>query len=343
MTLKERISEKFNPEFDNEPEFPKRNMLIELTNRCNHQCMFCANSKMTRKKGVINETFLKRILKEAYHEGVEEVGYYTTGEPFMAKNIEQYVKWAKQIGYKYVYLTTNGALATPERVKPVLDAGLDSIKFSINAGTRETYKMIHGRDDFVQVINNLKFVSEYRKSNNLEYNIFISSIVTKFTEDEKEKLLELVSELVDDVLFVNVCNQGGLMFEINDLLAVENESIYKIVLPCPLLFNSINITYEGYLTACCVDFQNYLVVADLNKTSLKEAWYNDHFKRLREKHLTNSIENTLCYNCVNNANERVEPLSGEFGETIEIESFIKTDEIEDKIMIYSEKNGKGTK
>ncbi|OFV70020.1 radical SAM/SPASM domain-containing protein [Acetobacterium wieringae] len=333
-SLMKRIEAKSKPIFTINPEFPTKNMLIELTNMCNHQCLFCANSKMTRKKGSIDESFLKRILKEAYHEGVEEVGYYTTGEPFMAKKLDQYVKWAKEIGYKYVYLTTNGALATPERVKSVLDAGLDSIKFSINAGSRETYKMIHGRDDFEQVIKNLKFISEYRSKNELNFKIFASFIVTRFTEKEKIELKLLINGLVDEIIYIDVANQGGMMYEINELLTLENSDTQIRNLPCSLLFNAINITYEGYLTACCVDFQNYLVVADLNKVSLKEAWYCDLFKNLREMHLTGAVEKTLCFNCVYNMNESVEPLNKNYSKKLSVKEFDKSDEIRQSVANY---------
>ncbi|AFA49238.1 radical SAM/SPASM domain-containing protein [Acetobacterium woodii] len=332
--LKKRINEKLNPNFDIEPEFPKKNMLIEVTNRCNHQCAFCANSKMTREKGSIDESFLRRILEEAHHEGVEEVGYYTTGEPFMAKNLDQYVRWAKEIGYKYVYVTTNGALANPERVKPVLDAGLDSIKFSINAGSRETYKMIHGRDDFEQVINNLRYISEYRVKNDLNFKIFASFIVTRFTEKEKRRLKLLISNLVDEIIYLNVTNQGGMMYEINETLSLGDGSSSIKNLPCSLLFNSINITYEGYLTACCVDFQNYLVVADLNKVSLKKAWYCDLFKQLRVMHLTSSVEKTLCYNCIYNKNESVEALNKNYSKKLSSDKFNKNDEIRQRVETY---------
>ena len=64
----------------------------------------------------------------------------------MTKNLHQFVKVAKDNGIKRVYITSNGALANIERVKETLKAGLDSIKFSINAGTRQ-HKLIHGKDD----------------------------------------------------------------------------------------------------------------------------------------------------------------------------------------------------
>ena len=37
-----------------EPPFPKTNFLVELSNACNHACIFCAHQKMQRKPGMIN-------------------------------------------------------------------------------------------------------------------------------------------------------------------------------------------------------------------------------------------------------------------------------------------------
>lgn len=78
------------------PPLPTKNMLIELNNACNHKCIFCSNRKMTRKKGNIDSTFLKKILQEAYDNGVREVGYYSTGEPFLNPELADHIKTAKK-------------------------------------------------------------------------------------------------------------------------------------------------------------------------------------------------------------------------------------------------------
>ena len=127
-----------------EPPFPYTNFLVETSNACNHECIFCAHQKMRRKAGKIDTLFLYDILRQAYELGTREVGFYATGEPFLVPELPDYVRKAKETGYEYVYLTSNGALATPEKIRAVIDAGLDSIKFSINAPNRELYKFIHG-------------------------------------------------------------------------------------------------------------------------------------------------------------------------------------------------------
>ena len=119
------------------PPFPKE-IFLDLTSLCNHACVFCSNPRISNKKTMQHEMAI-RVIKEAYDCGTRDLGMYATGDSFMVKNLHDYIKFAKKdIGYEYLFITTNGALATPERVKPVLDSGLDSIKFSISAGKRET-------------------------------------------------------------------------------------------------------------------------------------------------------------------------------------------------------------
>lgn len=308
------------------PCIPK-NALIELSNLCNHECIFCANSKMTRKRGEINKDFLYKILKELYESGVREVGFYATGEPFVNKHIFEYIQKAKEIGFDYIYITTNGALLNKETIIKTIISGLDSIKFSINAGTEKTYKIMHGKDDFNKVIDNVRFISEYRSAMNCDFKIYVSYVVTPQNVSEKELIEDLLGDLVDDIVFMNARNQGGLMYEINDKLVFESEKYKKNMAFCSLPFNAIHITYEGYLTACCIDFQNYLVVADLNKQALKDAWLNEEFIKLREKHLENKLEGTLCYNCIYNVKEDVNPLIQQFATEFNYEDYTKKEEI----------------
>ena len=209
------------------PPFPKTNFLIELSNACNHACIFCTHQKMKRPVGRINKDFAYDILQQAYDLGTREVGFYATGEPFIVPDLADYIRKAKDIGYTYVYLTSNGALATPERVREVIDAGLDSIKFSINAPQKKLYKFIHGKDDFDTVLENLKYLNEYREISNNNYKIYVTGILTRFTENLKDKYYEIFGNLSDQVVFKYVYNQGGYMQEIDKYLREKASTIFK--------------------------------------------------------------------------------------------------------------------
>ena len=73
-----------------------------------------------------------RLIREMRDAGVEELGVFYIGESFTCKWLPDAIAEAKKIGFPYVFLTTNGSAATPDRVEACMKAGLDSLKFSIN-------------------------------------------------------------------------------------------------------------------------------------------------------------------------------------------------------------------
>jgi pyruvate-formate lyase-activating enzyme len=314
----DRLAEetRLSPPLVERPPFPP-NLMIELSNACNHSCIFCANPKSTRKIGRLNGDLLRRLLGEAKALGVREVGFYTTGDPFIHKELPAFVGFAKETGIAYTYVSTNGALATPKVAKAVIDAGLDSIKFSINAGTRPTYAMVHGRDDFQKVVDNLTWISEYRKTLDRPLFLSITCVVIDQNRHEMEALREQFGPLVDDVYLSPGAAQAGNMLEVLDFLVPAIPETAWEVKPCWMLFGRAHVTCEGYLTLCCVDYQNYLAVANLNTVTLAEAWDNGAFVEMRRRHLEGRLEGTLCYNCMHDRFTPIEPLVAEWATPVD--------------------------
>jgi len=323
QSLNERLVKRFAFDTSLKPPFPVKNMMVELKRGCNHKCIFCACEKTTTISTEISPKLLFRIMNEAYELGTRELGFYSVSEPFLCKSLEDYVHEAKQIGFEYVYVTTNGALATEERLKEIIDNGIDSLKFSINAGTRETYNFIHGADDFDKVIDRLKFCYEYRKTSINQFKLYISYIVTRFNAHEVESFKDTYSEYCDYIAFCPLYDLGGLLPEVNTRMRPLSPPQYMLDYgisskrTCNNLFDSIGVTSEGYLTACgCADFQRYLIVGDLNTTSLYDAWYGEKFTELRKKYIEDSLEGLQCYNCVYGKSEYFEPLNPEYATLI---------------------------
>ncbi len=330
--LKEKYNEYFNYDVSLTPKFPKV-LLLEVTNLCNHSCVFCTHCKMTRRKGFINEELAYRLLEEAYNEGSREVGFYMMGEPLLDKNLEKYIKYAKDLGYSYTFITTNGLLFNYNRMVSIIESGLDSIKFSFNGGDREHYLFAHGSDCYEEVKNNIITLSNYRKENGCNIKIYMSCILTRYTKNDGKKIIKTFSPFVDDI-FINECiKTGGANAEIEDTVCIEGKAMSKSIQDgiCFFPFNRVHVTYEGYLTLCCQDLENYLIIEDLNKMSLKEAWNSERFQRIRKRHIDGNLEGTLCYNCLNNANESVKPLAEEYAGYLSENSEVRRQIIQSRI------------
>mgnify|MGYP003429478118 CR=1 len=305
--LKERFGEK--NEWTVKPELP-RSLNIELNNTCNHQCVFCefhspySSYAKDMKLCVMDTDLACKILEQAWELGIgkKEVGFYAAGEAFLHKDFAKIVHYAKSLGFSYTFITTNGALATPSKLVEVVNSGLDSIRFSVNAGTRETYKKIHGKDDFDTVINNIKFLREYLDQNNIDMNTSISYVVTKENKKEMLILKELINDCVDEILFIPVLGVKDWNEELSKKLSLdeyeEKDRLENKRLSCPLLFNAMYITSAGKVKLCCDTYKTDIEVYDLNKDlNLKAAWNAPMFLKYRAAILENNVKGTACENC----------------------------------------------
>jgi hypothetical protein len=252
---------------------------------------------MNQRFGDIDHIFLKKVLIEAYDMGIRRVGLYTIGEMFLCKDIVTHIKNAKEIGYEYIYADTNGALADRKNLEAVITAGLDSIKFSINAGKKETYKKIHGQDKFETVLENLHTCYELKGNLNKKLKIMVSFVVTKENEDEINLLHDMVAPYINEFMVHPISVRYNSEYDIRNALEPKmGKHIQKI--PCFMVFTRLHITYNGNLTACCQDFNYDLLLADLKEVSLKEAWISKNAIELRQAHLNGNVEGYLCNNCI---------------------------------------------
>ena len=301
------------------PDISKATLRLELSNNCNHRCIFCLNSEMPRVRREMPEEMVYDILGQACAVGIKRAGLFINGEPFISKHLPDYIRFCKEHGMEYVFITTNGALATKERLTACIEAGVDSIKFSINAGSRESYQKVHGSDDYEKVLSHLRFAHDYKRTRaeKLPFRLLASCVVTDDVVDEINTISETVGPLVDDLLFFHAHNFGGQAESDKAGLQTkfQNNKVtdfyFNKVVPCPYLFNLVCITCEGYMTLCIEEVNNKMVFADLSKVSLMDAWHSEIMVRMREKHIENKLQGTQCYNCVYHVYDEVAPLNEE--------------------------------
>ena len=314
--FKEREKQFAVDELNEEADFPK-NALIELTNACNHKCIFCKNSNQIRRTTKIDFEVYKKFITEAVSLGLEEVGLYATGEPFMTDNLHDFIFYAKDNGVRRVYLSTNGSLATLERVQQCYEAGLDSIKYSINAGNTSDYFAVHRFNDFEKVLKNVKDVHNWVSKNNLSLQMLGSCVSIPAFPDTHEQYKAIFGDLFEDTDYVVSTSQGGQMYDLREteshLSPVFNEQVFSHNVkaetkPCGMLWNRYHVTAEGYLTTCCVDYDLNLVFGSMNKGKLADLWNCETIRNLRRKHISSDLKGTICDQCLNNRRADYDPL-----------------------------------
>ncbi len=287
------------------PPIP-RSVKIELTARCDFNCFFCATAKKLRHKADIDEEFYRRIGSELRAAGVEELGVFYLGESFLCPWLPEAIRYAKQkCRFPYVFLTTNGRLATPQRVTACMAAGLDSLKFSFNNADAEQFQAVTQvrAKDFFTVVENIKAARQVRDQGGFRCGLYASSI--RYDGEQLQKMEAAVQEIlpyVDEHYWLPLYGQAGLTAGANGTSPIAGNpgrlDALRDPIPCWSIFTEAHITYDGRLSACCFDHDGRFSMADLNAQSFVEAWHSLDFQRLREAHLKGNVCGTACEDCV---------------------------------------------
>lgn len=270
------------------PPVPAK-LKIELTARCDLRCYFCSLTYKPRKKADIDPALFFKIVREAKELAVRELGLFWLGEPLLVEALPDYVAFAKQSGIPYVFITTNGRTAFPEKMKRVIESGVDSIKFSLNAGTRERYQAVTGVDAFDQVVANIRSTRELR-GNRTRPKLYASTAVEAGHDEEFGAVHALIGPDVDS-------HYPLRRYGPQETARQETRTL-ESMLPCWSLFTEAHISYEGHLSACFCDHDPKFYMGDLTSMSLQEAWLSPKFVALRQQHLEKQVTGGPCAECI---------------------------------------------
>jgi MoaA/NifB/PqqE/SkfB family radical SAM enzyme len=285
-----------------------RAVKIELTSQCNYGCGFCAHRLRMKARGEMNRAFFERIVGEMVDAGVDELGVFYIGESFMCEWLPDAIAHAKDRGMRYVFLTTNGSLATPERVRACMEAGLDSLKFSMNNADEAQFTRIAAVKAklFHASIENLRAARAVRDAGGYQCGLFASSI--QYDGEQQTRMLELVADIapcVDEHYWLPLYSMGSLTTQREEELGYRpiagnqgRVAALREPLPCWSAFTEGHVTHDGKLSACCFDAGDKWVMADLNQVPFMDGWNSPAFMALREAHLGKDVRGTICESCV---------------------------------------------
>jgi MoaA/NifB/PqqE/SkfB family radical SAM enzyme len=310
MSITERIDAitAIDPEHQGTVIPPPKSVKIELTARCDFRCFFCASAKRLREKRDMDLKTYRRIITELRDAGVEELGVFYLGESFVLRDLAEYIRVAKDVGFPYVFLTTNGLKATPQRVQECMEAGLDSLKFSLNWADEEQFEEVTGMPGklYPEVVNNIKSAQAARAAANSKCGIYCSSIM--YDGEQQEKMEAIVGEIapyVDEHYWLPLYNQGALTTDVAmdrgytpSAGNMGRIGALRKPVPCWSAFTEGHITWDGHLSACCFDHSHAWQMGDLKEVSFMDAWNSAPFQKLRQAHLDEDLSGTPCEQCV---------------------------------------------
>lgn len=288
-----------------------KSVKIELTAKCNYRCGFCAlRTRVHQPKEDMDFEFFKRITLQMKTAGVEEIGCFYLGESFMAPRLLiAAISYLNDIGIPYVFLTSNASMADPFSVENCMKAGLDSLKWSVNACHETQFKEIMGVSEklYHLSLENIKSAWTIRETGGYKTKLYASSI--RYDGEQLLKMESLLEEkiypYVDQHYWLPLYSMGSFATKREEELGFKpiagNQGrigALREPLPCWSAFTEGHVTANGKLSACCFDAGEKWIMADLNNMDFLSGWNSLPFQKLRQAHLNKDVSDTICESCI---------------------------------------------
>ena len=196
----------WNVEKGTYPGVKEESLSIEVTTHCNSACLHCFARTGILKRSSLSVDLVKEIIAEGYNTGYRHL-HVTGGEPLLWEGLFEALDYAFGMGYKKVFMNTNGTLLTEDVSSRLAAYGGLSISVSLE-GTEVLHDRLRGEGSYRRTVRGIE------KALDAGIGLFVFAIATKsllpelphFADDLYKKfssikyltLIQLIS-ITDDV------------------------------------------------------------------------------------------------------------------------------------------------
>ena len=278
------------------PKSIPREIVMEITTRCNLNCQTCTLDKSKSLTTTLKTA--KRIMAECKSLGIKAVRF-TGGEPLLNRNIDKMLKFAKKNNF-YVLLNTNATIITSPTLM-LLGKNVDNILISLQGFDQKSDRILTSSNvDFNKKIGNIVRLKTRIPT------LRVGTVISKTLITNLNKYYMLLKRMGIDnwELYRPIINTKNKEFKISKkdlikvmhfLLILKNKGMkVKIANPIPFcITKDINLSLTTLLGADADDGNSrivwdtrgyfkpsYFIDKYLGKT-IKESWENQFLKKMK--------------------------------------------------------------
>ena len=305
---------------------PPAQLDIELTERCNNNCIHCsinmpADDKRSRARELDTEEW-KNILRQAADLGIMTVRF-TGGEPLLRHDFPELYLFSRRLGLR-VLLFTNARLITPQIADLLADIPpLEDIEISVYGMKKKSYEAVTGvpgsYEEFRNGIQSLldrkiPFVVKGillppNKNETAEFNSWAATIPRMEDTPPRNSMFFELRGRRDSAARNRIIS--GLRVSPDEAMAILTEDTESYIREMAEFFDRFASPPDDRIFTCgigpaCVDAYGTLqpcmglrrpdLTYDLKKGTLKEA-LTSVFPRLREMRAANRLYLERCARC----------------------------------------------
>ncbi len=176
---------------------------------CNNNCVFCmehGGAGRSSGKERMNREQVRAELEA--HAGEAEV-MFASGEPTLNRDLPEYLRWARELGYRRIGLTTNARrLGYEAYARRLFDSGLNHIVVSLHgADARGHVGQTRAPGSFEQTIAGLEVLARLKPA--CRFTLHTSTVVGTRNVDALPDIHRLLSQFAPEQMVFNAMQPLG--------------------------------------------------------------------------------------------------------------------------------------
>jgi AdoMet-dependent heme synthase len=176
----------------------------DVTYRCNARCAYCTN--WTTNYPVMPLAKVAALIERVARMGTFQMSL-SGGEPLTRKDIVDIVTMVKSAGMR-CSVVSNGSLGREELYRRLMQAGLDSITFSLDGASKEAHERFRHGTSFEKVLSSIRTCVDLKEKDGYPTRVSTNTVLTNANVDEIPKIAALVRAMgVQDFKFQPVWRQ----------------------------------------------------------------------------------------------------------------------------------------
>ena len=246
-----------------------RYIQIETIIGCDANCPFCPQKKIDRKPVIMPEATWKKIIDDTRGLGIT-YRPFLQNEALIDKRLARIVAYIKEDPTARVEINTNGSLLDEKRGAELIGAGIDVVRFSIDAFSPGTFARCRVGLNYEQVVGNISAFIAATAHAHRTVVTEVRMIDMDFNRHEQRDFIEYWSARADRALIVPLYNWPW------------DDGVEMVRKPCIKMREEMFFYTDARAVLCCWDIAGRAVIGDVSKESVLDIWNGAVRRRMAE-------------------------------------------------------------
>ncbi len=216
----------------------------------------------------------------------------------MHPKIIEFIRYAKQKGIGPIQIASNALLLDEGMQEALIDAEIDFISFSLDTVDEAVYQCSRLTGDLKVSSRNVenfgRKCAERRKRGLTAPIIQVSTIDIQEYKVSQKEFIDKWLQYADIVRVYEQHDENGRFVNEETRRRMD---LFEQRMPCRKILTDMIIYWDGRLALCNYDWDEKRDIGNVSDLSLQEAWDSAAYEQIRQMHIRNDIDESICREC----------------------------------------------